>query len=74
MTGPGARSPERQRRRTMKIRITIEYDPDWPEDTTMQEQLGLMKEEQEAWRNGHVDITDVEGVGEGSTVKWEIIP
>jgi hypothetical protein len=40
----------------MKVRIVIEYDPDWPDGVDVTE--ALVKERQD-WLDGHIDIGDI---------------
>jgi hypothetical protein len=51
----------------MKVRIVIEYDPDWnPGDITLQ-----LITEVSHWETGHVTINDVRAVG--GSVTFELI-
>jgi hypothetical protein len=41
----------------MKVRIVIEYDPDWPDDVDINETL---EKERQDWLNRHVNIGDID--------------
>lgn len=56
----------------LRIRITIEYNPDWSEVAI--ESMGkdrLLINEIEAWSNGHIAISDV--IGNEGKVRFETI-
>jgi pentose-5-phosphate-3-epimerase len=53
----------------MKIRITIEYDPDWPEGAN---QVEALEQERQDWLKGHVDIADIHYAGDNK-VEFEVV-
>lgn len=55
----------------MKIRITIEYDPDWG-DIGAEELRRSMEDEKRAWMIGDVGINDI--IDTNGKVIWEIVP
>ncbi len=44
----------------MKIRLTIEYDPDWDENQLTHPIKRLLAGERSAWEQGHIGFTDIE--------------
>lgn len=56
----------------MRIRITIEYDPDWPEPLPegVTEAAQLIEEEHD-WLDGNVSMHDITATG--GTVRFELI-
>jgi hypothetical protein len=51
----------------MKVRIVIEYDPDWPDVVDVQDAL---EKERQDWLNGNVDIGDMDP----ADVSFDVIP
>ena len=54
----------------MKIRMIVEYDPDWPEGADPHQWI---EHEIACWKDGRIDVQDVIQ-GDDGIVKWEIIP
>jgi hypothetical protein len=51
----------------VKVRIVIEYDPDWPDNTDV---LQALEKERQDWLNGNVDIGDMDT----ADVTFDVIP
>lgn len=55
----------------MKIRIEIEYDPDWIllDEMSMKNMAALLEEERQDWLNHRVSVSDVIETG-GTLTLW----
>jgi len=58
----------------MKIRMVVEYDPDWPDDIEPTRWKRLLEAEKEAWFLNQINVADIVDCGpEVGTVTWELI-
>jgi hypothetical protein len=45
----------------MKIRVTIEYDPDWPTIQEGETLEGWLEQERKDWVEGNISVADLDG-------------